>query len=160
MPVAGSITSTRRTTDGYLGNSHQLPERHHTFRLLCPSGQKETGRCRRRHSVPERDAREPREAPRVELKQATSARKDPWRNTAQDDLSLTAPIRLVPKVDKRFHGCTTSRSPKNAISRAIDQQTYSDRCEPPRKEEVDEQVVHQQQRSVQACDCLCEGHWK
>ena len=28
------------------------------------------------------------------------------------------------------------------------------------KEEVDERVVHQQQRSVQACDCLCEGHYE
>ena len=116
MQVAGSITRSRMTTDGYLGNIYQLP---FTLNDTIPAGCIVKGVIRNwadaeDETLCQRETREPREAPRVELKQATSAREDLSRNTAQGDLSFRAPIRLVPKADERFLRCTTSRSPKTS----------------------------------------------
>ena len=56
----------------------------------------------------QKETREPREAPRVELDQSPSSREYPPRIRVQDDLPFRVPIFLVSKVDERFHGCTTT----------------------------------------------------
>ena len=109
MQVTGSITSSRRTTDGYFGNIYQWP---FTLNFAIPAGCFIKVVRRNRGDVEDetlcqRETGAPREAPRVELNQSPSARGDPSRITAQDDLPSRVPIFLVPKVDERFHGCTT-----------------------------------------------------
>ena len=108
--VSGSITSSRRTTDGYFGNMYQWP---FTLNFAIPAGCFVKVVRRNRGDVEDetlcqKETREPREAPRVELNQSPSAREDPPRIRAQDDLPSRVPIFLVPKVDERFHGCTTT----------------------------------------------------
>ena len=51
----------------------------------------------------------PREAPRVVLKRAPFAWRDPSRNLPQDDVARSTPIRLVPKVDQTSYGVTQAQ---------------------------------------------------
>ena len=79
----------------------------------------------------------PREAPRVVLKRAPFAWRDPSRNLPQDDVARSTPIRLVPKVDQTSYGVTQAKLEN------LDQQSSS-RLGPSTAEELDGRSTHQQ----------------
>ena len=162
MQVTGPITSSRRTKDGYVWKNILIAihtELRHTCRLLCQSGPKESERCRRRNSVPKRDARTKRSAAsRIE-----SITLSTGRPVADPQLRMTCHSGYrsgwYQKLMKDFMGVPPLEAQKkikleskwiSSLTRVVVNHTE--------KEEVDERDIHQQQRSVQACDCLCKGH--